>query len=182
MLIDEHKIEFDRSLEFLKKELSALRTGRANAALIEDIMVDAYGVKTPIKQLANISIPDARTMVIDPWDKNIMKDVEKGIVLANIGYNPVNEGKIIRISLPSMTEENRKDMIKVLGQKIEQGRINIRQLRDKVKELIGEQEQAKEITEDDRYNLLKKLDEVVDDYNIKIKKMAEDKEKEIMTV
>lgn len=181
-IIDNRKPDFEKSLDILKDDLVTLRVGRANPMIVENILVEAYGAKTPLKQLASITVPEARTILIQPWDKTVAKDVEKAIIGANIGISPVNEGSQIRLTIAPLTEESRKELTKSVNEKMEKIRIAIRQIRDKVKEEIVKQEKNKEITEDDKYDLQKKLDELVKDYNEKIKQMGEAKEKEIMTL
>ncbi len=181
-LIEKYKPEFDKVVEYLKNELSALRTGRATPALVENILVEAYGVKTPIKGLGGISVPDPKTILIEPWDKGILKEMEKAIHLANIGISPVIEGGRIRLVISPLTEESRKELIKVLQQKLEKSRISLRGIRDKTRSEILEAEREKQITEDDRYRLQEKLDELVEEFNFKIKEIGEQKEKEIMTI
>ena len=181
-IVLDYKSEFQKAVDFFKTDISGLRTGRANAAIVENIMVEAYGGQMPVKGLANIAIPEARTIVIEPWDKSIIKDIEKAIRLAGTGLNPSNEGNILRLSLPQMTEENRKELIKVLGQKTEHARIQVRKVRDEVKEMIVETEKAKEISEDERFNLQDELDKMTGEFNDKIMMMREEKEKEIMTI
>lgn len=174
--------EFNKILEHLKIELNALRTGRANVAILDAVMVEAYGGQMSLKSVASVGVPDSKTILIEPWDKNILKDIEKGIVQAKIGLNPVNEGNFIRLVMPMMTEETRKELIKILGQKLEQRRVSVRQLRDKIREQIIKEEKEKLIGEDQRFKLQQKLDEIVREYNEKIKALGEEKEREIMTV
>lgn len=181
-IIDTHKPEFVKIIDHLKTELSSIRTGRAHPSLVENILVDAYGVKTPIRGLATVTVSDPKTLIIEPWDKSIIKEIEKAIQLANIGINPVNEGIKIRLSMPPMTEENRKEMIKILGQKLEQARISVRNTRDKIKEKIVEAESEGEITEDDKYRLQEDLDKLVKEKNDEIKAIGEKKEQELMTI
>ncbi|MDX9892956.1 MAG: ribosome recycling factor [Patescibacteria group bacterium] len=177
-----YKKDFDKALELLKDDLATLRVGRANPIMVENILVEAYGSKTPLKQLASIAVPEARTILIQPWDKGVNKDIEKAIIAADIGINPVNEGAQIRLSIPPLTEESRRELTKSVGEKMEKTRITVRQLRDKIKDEINQQEKAKMITEDDKYSLQKKLDEMVKDYNEKIKGIGDKKEEEIMTI
>ena len=181
-IIDSRKPEFERAMENLKSELSTLRVGRANPIMVENILVEAYGTKTPLKQLASITAPEARTILIQPWDKTIAKEVEKAIAAANIGISPVNEGHQIRLTIPALTEESRKELTKSVGEKMEKTRIIIRQIRDKVKESIVKQEKDGAVTEDDKYELVKKLDELIKNYNDKIKELGDKKEEEIMTL
>lgn len=182
LIIDSYKNEFEKVISDLKNELATLRVGRANPLMVENILVQAYGSKMPIKQLASVTVPEARTILIQPWDKAVTKDVEKAISEANIGINPVNEGAQIRLTIPPLTEESRKELTKSVGEKMEKTRIIIRQIRDKVRDQITKKEKNKEITEDDKYDLQKKLDDLVRDYNDKIKDLGEKKEKEIMTI
>ncbi len=181
-IIEIHKIEFERIIENLKSELATLRIGRANPLMVENILVEAYGTRTALKQMASISVPEARTILIQPWDKAIIKDIEKSIISANIGINPVNEGSQIRLTIPPLTEESRKELVKSVGEKMEKSRIIIRQIRDKVKDEITKKQKASDITEDDKYDLQKKLDELVKSHNEKIKEIGDKKEQEIMTI
>ncbi len=180
--LESRKEDFTKAMEHLKGELSALRTGRANAALVENITVDAYGVKTPIRGLANITVPDPRTLVLEPWDKSVIKDMEKAIQMANIGINPVNEGTKIRLSMPQMTEENRREMIKILGQKLEQTRISLRNVREAVKDEIAKAEKDKKIGEDEKFRFQEELEEFVKEKNDEVKTIGEKKEQELMTI
>lgn len=174
--------DFNKVIDRVKSELTALRTGRANAAILDAVQVEAYGQRMPLKGVASISLPDARTLVVEPWDKGLLKEVEKAIIDAQIGLQPINEGKFIRLTMPMMTEESRKELLKILGQKLEQGRISLRQLRDSLRDKIFQEEKAKLIGEDQRFKLQEKLDEKVKEHNEKLKKMGEEKEKEIMTI
>lgn len=174
--------QFTKILDHLKVELGSLRTGRANAAILDTVQVQAYGQSMLLKSVSSISVPDARTITVEPWDKSILKDVEKAILDAKIGVNPVNDGQSIRLPMPSLTEESRKDLIKVLNQKMEHARITTRQQRDVVRDKIVQEEKEKLIGEDQRFRLQQKLDEMVKEVNDKIKAMGEEKEKEIMTV
>ena len=174
--------DLEKIINQSKQEIATLRTGRASPVMVENILVEAYGVKTPLKQLASINVPQARSIIIEPWDKNILKDIEKAIVDARIGLAPVNEGKHIRLTLPQMTEENRKSKISELNNKLEKTKMKIRALRDKIKEEIVAAERNREITEDDKYDLQKKLDELTKDYNEKIKEIGEQKRIEITTI
>lgn len=174
--------DFQDAIEFLKMDLSSLRTGRATPALVENVQIEAYGARTALVGLASILAPDPRTLVIEPWDKNILKDIEKGIQEAKIGLNPVVQGKLIRISLPALTEESRRELVKAMGEKLEQARISVRGVREQAKAEVLQAEKDKEITEDEKYRLLEQLDKVVAGWNEKIKQVGEDKEKEIMTI
>lgn len=174
--------EFNKGIEHLKKDLQSLRSGRATPALVENIQVDSYSVKTPIIQLANIHTPEFRLLVIEPWDKTLIKDIEKAINDAGINLSPTNDGNVIRIKIPPMTEESRKEIVKILHQKLEEARIVVRHTREEImKELKNEKETGK-IGEDDYFSQQKKIQEKVDYYNNIIKELGDKKEEEIMTV
>jgi len=181
-IIDQHKEDYDKVIEHLKTEISCIKTGRATPLIVENIQVNCYDSKMPIPQLASISVPEPKNIVIKPWDKTIIKEIEKAIVNADIGLNPVNEGDQIRITLPALTEEDRITLVKLLHQKLEKSRIAIRGVRDKIKEIILKMEKDKEIGEDERYREQKELDEFTSEYNEKIKEIGERKEEEINTI
>lgn len=180
--IDEHKAEFQAALDHLHKELSGLRTGRASAALVEDIRVEAYGQGMDLKSMASITTPDAKTIQIEPWDKGVVKEIEKALVDANLGMQPNVAGTVIRLVMPPMTEENRKQMVKVLGQKEEHAKVAVRNVREKIKTAIQKDEKDKMISEDERRRMLEQLDKVVAEWNETIERVAQEKEREIMTV
>jgi len=180
--IEKNKSELDKNIEHLNKELASLRTGRAQATLVENVQVEAYGAITPLKQLASISVPEAKSIAIEAWDKSILKDIEKALTHSNLGLSIVNAGEKLIAKVPAMTEENRKQLLKVVGEKIEEARIGIRKVRDKIKEMILTAEKDKEITQDDKYEFLADLDNFVSDYNDKIEELKEKKEKDIMTI
>lgn len=180
--IKTHQPEVDKTIEHFKTEIASLRTGRANPALVENIFVEAYGVKTPLIQLASISVPEARTINIEPWDKNLVKDVEKGINVANLGFQAVVDGNLIRITMPQMTQEDREKLVKILKEKHEATKISIRNIREKIKEEIVAAEKNKDLTEDDRYNFVEELDKEIENWNKKLNEIAENKEAEIMKI
>ncbi|OGH69689.1 MAG: ribosome recycling factor [Candidatus Magasanikbacteria bacterium RIFCSPHIGHO2_02_FULL_51_14] len=181
-LIDQNKEHFQKAIEHLKSEIAGLRTGRATPALVEDIAVEAYGTKQPLKALASITVSDAKTLTVEPWDKSILAAVEAAIRQSDVGINPVNDGKLIRLPLPELTTERRQELIKLLHQKLEAARVAVRQVREDIRRVVEKKEKAKEIGEDEKFKLHKQLDDVVKEYNEKIKKIGEDKEKEIVTV
>lgn len=180
--IIKHEEEFKKAIEHFRHELSNLRAGRANPSMIEDVLVDAYGVKTPIKQLGSITVPEPRCMTVEPWDKSLLKEIEKALTYADLGFGIQGESTIVRVTVPQMTEENRKDLVKKLNEKLEAAKVAVRSVREKVKEEILAGEKAKEITEDDRYQFVEELDKKVGEMNKELQAMAEGKEKEIMTV
>lgn len=174
--------EFEKQIAHFREELSRLRTGRAHAALVENLPIEAYGTVSPLLQLGSISIPDARTILISPWDASILKDIEKAITLAHVGAQPVNDGSAIRLSLPSLTEENRKSIVKLLKERTEKTRIAVRGLRDEVKESIVSAHKKKELTDDDKFQQLKKLDEITREFTDMIEGICRTKEEDIMSL
>lgn len=180
--IDQAKPEFEQVFEHLEKELHNLRSGRANASMVEDLPVEAYGSTMELKGMASITVPDAKTIQIEPWDKNLVKDIEKAIQASSLGLNPNISGTTIRLVLPPMTEENRKGMVKVVNQKSEQARIGIRNVRESVRERIDKDEKAKVIGEDEKFRWQEQLEKVVGEYNARIEKTSREKEEEIMTI
>jgi ribosome recycling factor len=181
-IVQQHKEQFDKSIEHLRQEISSLRTGRATPALVEDIPIEAYGTKQPLKAVASISVADAKTIVVDPWDKSLLQTVETGLRNSDVGISPVNDGTVLRLPLPELTTERRQELIKVLHTKLEQARIAVRKIREEVRAQIDKSEKEKEISEDEKFTLQDELDKkIVKEYNDKIKTIGEEKEKEIMT-
>ena len=174
--------QFEQNIAFLRQDISSLRTGRATPAIVEDVQVEAYGIRQPLKALASISVQDAKTIVVEPWDKSVLQAVEVAIRNSSLGISPVNDGKLIRVSLPELTHERRQELIKVLAQKLEAARITIRQTREEVKKVIEMGEDDGGITEDEKFAYQEELDRLVKDYNDRIRQIGEDKEKEITTI
>jgi len=177
-----HKTEFSGIIEHLKQDITSLRTGRATPAIVEDVQVEAYGGRQPLKAVASISVADAKTLNVDPWDKSLMMAVETGLRNSPLGINPVNDGKLIRIPLPDLTHERRAELIKVLHQKLEAARIALRQVREDVRAAIDLAYKNKELAEDEKFSLQDELDKFVKDYNETVKQIGDEKEKEIQTV
>ena len=144
-VIDSHKEQFEKTIAHLKQEITSLRTGRATPALVEDILVEAYGTKQPLKSVASISVADAKTLTVDPWDKSLIQAVDTAITQSDIGINPVNDGKLIRLPLPDLTAERRADLVKVLYKKLEDARIAVRKIREEVRNNIDKAEKGKEV-------------------------------------
>ena len=180
--ISSHQAEFEKAIDYLKHEIQGLRTGRANPAMVEGISVEVYDSRMQLNGVASISVPDSRTIQIQPWDAGTVKAVEKAIIDSNLGFNPVVAGTVIRINMPPLTEENRRNLVKILGEKVEEARKRVRSVRDEVRQAIAEAERESEITEDDKYREQEQLDKVAAGYNERIKTIQEEKEKEIMTV
>ncbi len=182
MNINDFKGDFDSAVSFFKEDISGLRTGRASAAIVEDIMVEAYDTHQTLKSLASINIPDAKTVNIEPWDKSILSAIEKAVRDSGLGINPVNTGSQVRIFLPELTSERRQELIKILHQKEETARIALRKVREEIKEMIKTSEDDKEIREDEKYRLEEDLDKTVKEYNDKVKEITAKKEAEINTI
>lgn len=174
--------EFEGSLEWFNQELKNIRTGRATPALVEDLKINYYGTPTSLKQAASISTSDARTIVISPWSKDSLVDIEKAINDSGLNLNPNNDGNVIRIILPSLTEERRRELVKLLNKKMEQGRIRIRQAREAAWDEIQDKVRAGEIPEDDKFKAKDKLQEVVNRFNNFIEEAGKKKQEEIMQV
>lgn len=181
-IINSHHQDLDRSIEHFIVETGKIRTGRANPSLVEDILVDYYGTKTPIKQMAAINIPEPRQITIQPWDRSAMGAIEGVIRNSDLNLNPVNDGILIRIIIPMLTEERRKEMVKMLNQKAEESRIAVRNIREEILKEIKEAQKAGEISEDDEFKAKEKVQEIVAEYNKKIEDIRAKKEIEVMTV
>ena len=181
-VIEDNKQQFEKTLEFLKESISSLRTGRVSPSLIEKIMIESYGTKSELRNLAALSSPEPRTISIKPWDKGIIKDIEKALNNSDLNISPVVDEDLIRLNFPQLTEETRKELVKVLAKKLEEAKISLRKQRDKIKETILNLEKEKEIGRDEKFTSLKELDDLTREYNEKIKDIGLSKEKEIMTI
>lgn len=174
--------EFAKVLEHLKAEYSRLQAGRASANLLDGVQVEMYGSAQPIKAVGNITIPDSKTIQIQPWDKSALAPLEKAIASAGLNLNPVNDGNLIRIVLPALTEERRRDLVKVVNKMAEESRISVRNIRQKFQTKFKEAEKKGEMSEDELRGAEKKLQDTVDKYNKEIEDTAKAKEADIMTV
>jgi ribosome recycling factor len=171
-----------KTLASLKESFGSLRTGRASAALFDKIRVDAYGDKSPLNQVANISIPEARLIVIQPWDRTLIGEIEKAIRNSDLSLNPSNDGKVIRISVPPLTEERRKDLAKQAKAQAEQSRVAVRNIRRDGNEELRKLLKDGDITEDEESKRSEELQKVTDSYVAQVNQILEEKEKEIMEV
>ncbi len=181
-ILQQHQENFKKVLDHFKFELGSVRTGRANPALLATVQVESYGAKMPLEHVASITVSDAKTLTISPWDKGQIPAIEKGIQMANLGFNPSNDGVVIRITLPSLNEERRKEMVKLVGQLAEKGKIGVRNAREDVIKEMKKAETDGKISKDDLTHGQRKLQEQIDKFNDEIKQHAETKEKEVMTV
>lgn len=181
-IISAHKPNFEKAMDHFHHELSSVRTGRANPALLGTVMVESYGSKVPIQQVANITVSDAKSLTVSPWDKSQLQEIEKGILAANLGFTPSNDGNVIRINLPPLTEDRRKEMVKLVGQIAENAKIAVRQVREDILKAVKREESENAATKDDVAAAQKDVQVLVDKYNSQIKEIADEKEKELMTV
>ncbi len=170
------------SVEHFRKDLSKLRTGRANLSIFEDIKVDYYGSLTPINQVATLGVPDPTLITVQPWDSSTLEAIDKAIRSADLGLNPVNDGKMLKVPIPPMDEERRQEMAKHIKKLLEDEKTALRIMRRESKEAIEKLEEDNEITEDDKYWGFDKLQEVTDEYTKRIEELADAKEKEILEV
>lgn len=181
-LLEQHKEGFEKVIGFFSNDINSLRTGRVSPSLVESVKVESYGSMTELLQLASITSPEPHSIVIKPWDKNILAAIEKALSKSDLNVNPVVDGDLIRLNFPPLTEESRKELVKILHKKAEESRVKIKSQREKVKDEILTLEKSKTITEDERFKTLEDLDELVKGYNEKIKQISEKKEEEIMTI
>ena len=174
--------KMDKSLNSLDREFKAVRAGRANPAVLDKILVDYYGTPTPIQQMAAISVPEGRTLQIQPWDASSLRDIEKAILVSDIGINPQNDGKIIRLTFPPLTEERRRDLVKEVRKMGEESKVAIRSIRRDAIEKAKAMKKNNEITEDDLSNAEKKVQNLTDKYCKEADDLTTAKEKEIMEI
>ncbi|MCF8085486.1 MAG: ribosome recycling factor [Desulfohalobiaceae bacterium] len=170
----------DKALQTLGRDFGKLRTGRASTTLVEDVQVDYYQMPTPLNQLASISIPDSRTIVIQPWDKSSIGNVEKAIMKSELGLNPINDGKMIRINIPPLTEERRKELAKVAKKYTEDTKVAIRNIRREANDTLKKRKNNKDISEDEMHSGQEEIQKITDEFVNKAEKAREEKEKEIM--
>lgn len=182
MNLQELEDRMQKSIEVFERNLSEIRAGRANPAILNKISVEYYGVPTPINQVAGISVPEARMIVIQPWDASVLKAIEKAILASDIGLNPNNDGKVIRLNFPELTEERRKELVKDIKKIAEEARVSVRSIRrDGMDDLKNELKNS-EISEDEKTDLEEKVQKLTDKYVAEIDKILEAKEKDIMNI
>jgi ribosome recycling factor len=174
------KAEMDKSIESLEKEFSKVRTGRASVSLLDSVRVDYYGTPTPLNQLATISIPESRLITIQPWDATVLKEIEKAIQKADLGLTPGSDGKIIRVAIPPLTEERRKELVKLVKKIAETAKVGIRNHRRKANEDLKALKNDKKIAEDDHFKSQDEVQKVTDDYIKKCDDLTRHKEDEIL--
>jgi len=174
--------KMDKSLDAFKQELSKIRTGRASLSLLDGIKAEAYGSSMPLNQVATLTIPESRQIVIQPWDPQVMSSIEKAILKSELGLTPVNDGKVIRINIPQLTEERRKDLVKIVKKIAEEYRVAVRNHRRDAIDSLKKQKKNKEISEDEQFKLQDEAQKETDSYIAKIDEVAAEKENEVMEV
>ncbi|HOV92330.1 MAG TPA: ribosome recycling factor [Candidatus Kapabacteria bacterium] len=179
-ILDDTRKQMEQSLDYYKNQISRIRTGRASTSLLDGVYVDYYGSSTPLNQIANVSTPDARTIVINPYDKSMIQAIEKAIQTADLGFNPQSDGNIIRVPVPPLTEERRKEFVKLAKKYAEEGKVAIRNIRRDAMEELKKEEKNKVITEDDQKKGSDQLQKITDEFISKLDKIVADKEKELL--
>lgn len=169
-----------KSIDSLKNEYKKVRTGRASVSLLDGIRVDYYGTQTPLNQMATLSVPESRLITIQPWDVSVIKDIEKAIMKSDLGLTPSNDGKIVRIAIPPLTEERRKELVKVVHKMAEDHKIGVRNTRRDANEMIKSLKKDGEITEDQSYKAQDQIQKITDEYIKRVDECAKEKEKEIL--
>lgn len=181
-VIDQTKDKMEKSVQAFSREIASIRAGRANASLLDKITVDYYGAPTPINQLAGVSTPEARLLVIQPYDKTALGDIEKAIMKSDLGISPSNDGSVIRLAIPALTEERRKDLAKLVKKEAEEAKVHVRNVRRDGNEDLKKLEKNGDITEDDLRSFQEDVQKLTDQYIAKIDDLAKEKENEIMEV
>jgi len=171
-----------KAIDSLRRDLATVRTGRANPGLVEHLRVEYYGTPTPLKQLASIAVPEARLITIQPWDKGSLGAIEKAIQRSDLGLNPSNDGQLIRLVIPQLTEERRRDLVKVVHKKVEDGRVAIRNVRRDAHEMLRDLLREKETSEDDEHRAQERLQKITDRFIEQADKVGQEKEHELLEV
>lgn len=182
MELNEVEQRMQKTISVFEENLSEIRAGRANPAILNKVSVEYYGVPTPINQVAGISVPEARTIVIQPWDASVLKAIEKAILASDIGLNPNNDGKVIRLNFPELTEERRKELVKDIKKIAEEARVSVRSIRRDGMDTVKDELKKSEITEDEKAGLEDKIQKLTDKYVAEVDSILEKKEKEIMNI
>ena len=171
-----------KAVETLERDFKGLRTGRASVSLVDGIRVEYYGSSTPLSQLATLTIPEPRTIMIQPWDTTIIAEVEKAILKSDLGLTPQNDGKVIRIGIPTLTQERRKDLVKVIKKKAEEAKVALRNIRRDTNEMLKDLKKEKQISEDEQFKAQDEAQKITDDFIKKIDSVYSAKEKEILEI
>jgi ribosome recycling factor len=182
MVLSDTQKKMDRAVDAFKRDLSNLRTGRATPALVEDVTVEYYGVPTPLKQLASISAPDARAIMVQPWDKQALRDIERGLMKSEMGFNPSNDGSVITVPIPPLTQERRQEIVRFLKRKIEEGKVSVRNIRRDGVDSLRKLERDKSISQDQNRRSQEQIQKTTDSHTETIDEIGAAKEAEIMQV
>lgn len=180
-VLAETKRKMDKVLEAMARDLSRVRTGRASVALLEGIKVECYGTTMPLSQVASLAAPESRLLTVQPWDASVMGDIEKAILKSDLGLNPVNDGKIIRLPIPALTTERRKELVKMVKKMEEEAKVALRNVRREANEDFKEMKKEKLLAEDDAHRGTEEVQKITDNYTKKVEAQAAEKEKEIMS-
>lgn len=180
--VNDARSHMEKAVEAMRRDFTSVRTGKASPTLLDTVRVDAYGSKMPINQVGTVSAPEPRMLVIQPWDKGLLKAIETGITQADLGLNPSNDGNIIRVPIPQLTEERRKDMVKLLHKIAEEGRVAIRHARQEANKDIKKKQSDHDISEDDAHRQMDQMQKLTDEYIGKIEQLLKAKEQEVMEV
>ncbi|MDX2471289.1 MAG: ribosome recycling factor [SAR324 cluster bacterium] len=181
-LLNETRTKMDKAIDHLEREFKKVRTGRANPSMLDSVMVDYYGNPTPVNQVGNVTVPEPQMIVITPWEKNILPEIERAIQKADLGITPQNDGNVVRLPIPPLTEERRKDLVKQVKKMTEESKVGIRAARKDANDSLKQMLKDKEISEDDEKKQLVKVQELTDVINKKVDSLTEEKEKELMEV
>ena len=181
-LFEDAERRMQKAVETLKHDINAIRAGRASTALVERITVDYYGTPTPINQIASITVPEARLLVIQPWERKLLVDIEKAIQRSDLGINPTNDGQVIRLAIPPMSEERRRDLVKTLHKKLDEHKVAVRNVRRDVQDKLRDREKKKEVSEDELKRSVERLQKLTDRYIEEMDKVGKAKEMEILEV
>ena len=180
--INEARAHMEKAVEAMRREFSSVRTGKASPALLDAVRIDAYGSKMPVNQLASVSAPEPRLLIVQPWDKSLLQAIEKGIQTAELGLNPSNDGNVIRVPIPALTEERRKDLVRMLHKLAEEGRVAVRHARQEANKELKRQQSSHETSEDDVHRQMDEVQKMTDIYIHKIDDLLKAKEHEVMEV
>lgn len=180
--LTEAEKNMQKTVEVVRKEFASLRAGRATPALLDKVMVDYYGTPTPVNQLATVSVPEARLLVIQPWDKSVLPEIERAILKSDLGITPSSDGSVIRLAIPQLTQERRAELVKVIKKKAEEGRVAIRNIRRDVNDAVKQQQKNGEISEDELRRHQDEIQKLTDKYIKEIDQLVSNKEQEIMEI
>lgn len=181
-MLAQYESKMEKTVESLKAEYSGIRAGRANPHILDKLRVDYYGAPTPIQQVANVTVPEARTLMIQPWEASLIKEIEKAILNSDLGVNPNNDGKSVIINFPELTEERRKDLVKDIKKKAEAAKVAVRNIRRDANDALKKMNKANEISEDELKTNEDKVQKLTDKYIANVDKLMDEKSREIMTV